>query len=71
MALNLQDFLMNGLFNKIDEVFLFVIKKKQWVEALIIDLRSNALIPRSYGLKMPLINTISKFIADLQHLNAQ
>ena len=30
---------MNGLFNKIDEVFLFVIEINQWVEALIIDLR--------------------------------
>jgi hypothetical protein len=39
MALNLQDFLMNGLFNKIDEVVLFVIEINQWVGALIIDLR--------------------------------
>jgi hypothetical protein len=39
MALNLQNCLMNGLFNKIDEVFLFVIKINQWVEALNIDLR--------------------------------
>jgi len=30
---------MNGLFNKIDEVFLLVIKINQWVEALNIDLR--------------------------------
>jgi hypothetical protein len=29
----------DGLFNKIDEVFLFVIKINQWVEALNIDLR--------------------------------
>ena len=39
MALSLQDFLMNGLFNNIDEVVLFVIEINQWVEALIIDLR--------------------------------
>jgi hypothetical protein len=30
---------MNGLFNNIDEVVLFVIEINQWVEALIIDLR--------------------------------
>jgi hypothetical protein len=29
MALNLQDFLMNGLFNNIDEVVLFVIEINQ------------------------------------------
>jgi hypothetical protein len=39
MVLNLQDFLMNGLFNNIDEVVLFVIEISQWVEALSNDLR--------------------------------
>jgi hypothetical protein len=39
MVLNLQDFLMNGLFNNIDEVVLFVIEISQWVEALSNELR--------------------------------
>jgi hypothetical protein len=39
MVLNLQDFLMNGLFNNIDEVVLFFIEISQWVEALSNDLR--------------------------------